>query len=173
MSNSSYPVFLNNYAGDVKTLDDISEDINSLGSLIRFLRKRKGYTQSKLASMIGVQPQTVGKYETGVIAYPPIDKLQLMQNLIDDDNLIYRYLLYESIKESSPNNVYFNSFRDAIEKDTYDRIKSLFVDISGMVENATTIYPEIESLVKAWNNASEKDRKAVSVILGFEYEIKQ
>ena len=40
-------------------------NLNDSGSLIRGLRKAKGITQKDIADMLGIQPKTFSKWETG------------------------------------------------------------------------------------------------------------
>ena len=40
-------------------------NLNDSGSLIRGLRKAKGITQKDIADILGIQPKTVSKWETG------------------------------------------------------------------------------------------------------------
>lgn len=40
--------------------------MKSMGEIIAKLRKGAGFTQEKLAAMVGVSSQTVSKWETGV-----------------------------------------------------------------------------------------------------------
>lgn len=48
-----------------------------IGQRIAQLRRRAGFTQAQLAESCGVQPETVCRYEAGVVAVP-IDRLVLI-----------------------------------------------------------------------------------------------
>ena len=156
--------------------DSIIPEFNSLGDIIRWLRKRKGYTQSQLASLIGVKPQTIGKYETGIIKYPPIDKLQLIRYYIDDRDDILEFLMHD-ILDLPESTEYYESFAQAISP--FKKADPEFIDYLGS-KNIELSVPldgeffslEIQKLIVAWSKATEKDKKTVSFILGFDYEPK-
>lgn len=55
----------------------------TVGEKIRACREAKHLTQTELGSACGVTKQTIFKYETGVVANIPIDKLQLIASKLD------------------------------------------------------------------------------------------
>lgn len=57
----------------------------TIGEEIKKHRKASGLTQKQLADLIGVEPQTIGKYETGIIECPPLEKLFRMREAMNAD----------------------------------------------------------------------------------------
>lgn len=55
----------------------------TVGEKIRACREAKHLTQTELGLACGVTKQTIFKYETGVVANIPIDKLQLLASKLD------------------------------------------------------------------------------------------
>lgn len=51
------------------------------GERIRQLRTAAGYTQTELGKMIGVTPQTVFKYEEGIVTNIPLDRIEAMAQI--------------------------------------------------------------------------------------------
>lgn len=51
------------------------------GERIRQLRTSAGYTQTELGKMIGVTPQTVFKYEEGIVTNIPLDRIEAMAQI--------------------------------------------------------------------------------------------
>ena len=49
-------------------------DANKVGKAIAFLRRKKGYTQNKLAEKLGVSDKAVSKWERESRGYKPISK---------------------------------------------------------------------------------------------------
>ena len=154
-----------------------SVTIEDLGSLLKNLRKKKGLTQAQLADLIGVKPQTIGKYETGLIKYPPLDKLLLLRDEIDDDDEIIEYITHVTTDFSQSTIDYIDSFTWAvsmptkIENDFKEYLTKKNIDV-GIPVRGNFFSKDIQKLVVAWDRASEKDRKAVSYILGFDYDPK-
>lgn len=54
-----------------------------IGARIRLKRKENGYTLEEVAQKLGVSKQTVQRYETGVIANIPSDKIELLSELFN------------------------------------------------------------------------------------------
>lgn len=54
-----------------------------IGARIRLKRKENGYTLEEVAQKLGVSKQTVQRYETGVIANIPSDKIELLSELLN------------------------------------------------------------------------------------------
>ncbi len=54
-----------------------------LSERIKLLRKKKGLSLEQLADMIGTSRQTVHRYETGVIANIPHEKIEALANALD------------------------------------------------------------------------------------------
>lgn len=157
--------------------DSNSIDYDNLGLVLRDLRKRKGLTQAQLAHLIGVKPQTIGKYETGLIKYPPLDKLQAIKDIIDDDNYILEFLMHD-VSDTSQEAVDYTedyawavSMPEKIETDFKEYLAKEQIDY-GIPIRGNFFNKDIQKLVVAWDRASEKDKKAVSYILGFDYDPK-
>lgn len=53
--------------------------MSTLGDVIRKARHTKGWTQEKLAEVIGVNPGYIGQIETGVVKLPGAEKLELLE----------------------------------------------------------------------------------------------
>ena len=51
------------------------------GDAIKDLRKRAGYSQEELASLLETTKQTIYKYETGIVTNIPSDKIEAMANI--------------------------------------------------------------------------------------------
>lgn len=70
---------------------------------LRTLRTEKNITQTELSKMLGVGTTTINGYETGIIEYPPLDKLI---KLADYFNVSIDYLAGRtSIRNTSQQNV--------------------------------------------------------------------
>lgn len=54
-----------------------------IGARIRLKRKENGYTLEEVAQKLGISKQTVQRYETGVIANIPSDKIELLSELFN------------------------------------------------------------------------------------------
>ena len=54
----------------------------ALGSRIKTMRKKKGWTQKELAARIEVNPPLLNKYEGG-LHVPPLEKLVLLADVLD------------------------------------------------------------------------------------------
>lgn len=155
-----------------------STEYENLGTIIKRLRKKKGLTQAELADLVGVKPQTIGKYETGLIKFPPLDKLQAIKDIIDDDNYILEFLLHD-VSDTSQDAVNYTenfawalSIRSKIDPDFVVFLQRNNIDLR-IGENSNFFGFDVQKLIIAWHDASEKDKKAVSFILGFDYEPKE
>lgn len=61
---------------------EVSSFRKDFGLRIKALRKQKGWAMKELASKLGVQPQHLNKYESGLHA-PPIEKILELSELFD------------------------------------------------------------------------------------------
>lgn len=59
-------------------------DANKVGKAIAFLRRKKGYTQNKLAEKLGVSDKAVSKWERG-LGVPDVSLLAKLSIILDTD----------------------------------------------------------------------------------------
>lgn len=61
---------------------DETDGVSVSGERIRDIRRKRGLTQEQLAEKLGVKKQTIFKYENGVIANIPPDRILAIANLL-------------------------------------------------------------------------------------------
>ena len=64
-----------------------------LGQRIRAIRKKKGYTQEKLAELINIEPPSLSYIETGKFA-PAVETLQKLSEVLNVD--IWEFYYFEN-----------------------------------------------------------------------------
>lgn len=64
-----------------------------LGKRIREIRKKKGYTQEKLAELINIEPPSLSYIETGKFA-PAVETLQKISEILETD--IWEFYYFEN-----------------------------------------------------------------------------
>lgn len=72
-------------------------NLNDSGSLIRGLRKAKGITQKDIADILGIQPKTVSKWETGN-GFPDVSYISELADIL---GVSERILLSGNLKRNA------------------------------------------------------------------------
>ena len=81
-----------------------------IGKRIKSIRKERGFTQEKLAEMIGIEPQSLSYMESGKFSPSP-DTLQKMSNVLNVKPFEFYYFDEVSDEEM------FTVLKNALQKD--------------------------------------------------------
>ena len=136
--------------------------IMNFGDLLKSIRKEEGLTISDLSALIGDDEVAILCYEKNMYL-PKVDVLiRYCKTLKNAEHEITEYFFDKENEDwSSVNRSYKNDFINELKK-----VQNSVVE----KENKSDIIdPVHNTLINSWDNASDKDRKAVSYILGFEY----
>ena len=136
--------------------------IMNFGDLLKSIRKEEGLTISDLSALIGDDEVAILCYEKNMYL-PKVDVLiRYCKTLKNAEHEITEYFFDKQNEDwSSVNRSYKNDFINELKK-----VQNSVVE----KENKSDIIdPVHNTLINSWDNASDKDRKAVSYILGFEY----
>lgn len=115
----------------------------TIGKKIAFLRKTNGYTQGKLADLIGVSAQTISKWESEV-TMPDIMLLPVIANIFDIS-------IDELFSESKSKEIETYSFDQCVEK-TYDAILlSIIKSFAHENDNIKNLEDEMQKRKKIFN----------------------
>ena len=126
---------------------------DTLGSLLKTLREKEGLSYYKLSELCGVDVDRIIGFENNL--YPPsIDELVSISKIIDSHGDVLDFLYDPDIGHG----VY--------DEDFY---KKYLFQLALEARNEANIETV---LLSAWHEAPEKDKKAVSYILGFDYDPK-
>ena len=131
-----------------------SSDYDSLGSLLKSLREKADISYYRLSELSGVDVNNIISYENN-LTFPSINELVSISRVIDDYGEIPEFFYDPDIGRGVYDEDYYNKY--------------LFqLGISAREEAKEEL-----ALLSAWNEASEKDKKTVAFILGFDYESKE
>lgn len=105
-----------------------------LGDKIKFLRKKKGLTQSELATKLKTTKQTIGKYENGIVTNLPLNRIQELAIALDTTPA---FLMGwdENQPTADGGSELKNSLNDLFDRLSPEEQKLVLAQIKGIIDN--------------------------------------
>lgn len=117
-----------------------------IGNKIRLLRKNNDVTQDKLAAYLGVTPQAVSRWESG-ICYPDIETLPMIADFfgVSTDEL----LCYDSIQKETKINEFLKQSESLYENEKLEECLALLREAYAEIPSSFEIQLELAKILSA------------------------